>query len=169
MLEKFKSTHNKADSRADSGQSSDSAITGQDEITCIGEAISIEGSISGKGNLEIQGNIKGNIDLTGYQLTVGPKGCVEADVHAEKVTISGKMKGNVTAQGKVEITKSADFEGEIRAKRISVEDGAYIKAVIELEKKQAEKGEAKNKSTPYTAAGIRQHPVRAAEKKGTGG
>lgn len=135
MLEKFKSKHSETVSqKPESGLS-----TTKDEITCIGEAISIEGSISGKGDLIIQGNLKGTIDLSGQQFTVGNKGSVQADIKAEKVTISGKMKGNVTARGKVEITKTADFEGEIKAKRISVEDGAYMKAVIELEKDMPQK------------------------------
>ncbi len=130
MLEKFKSKRSETVSQ----KPDDDLSTTKDEITCIGEAISIEGSISGRGDLIIQGNLKGTIDLGGQQFTVGTKGSVQADIKAEKVTISGKMKGNVTARGKVEITKTADFEGEIRAKRISVEDGAYMKAVIELEK-----------------------------------
>ena len=133
MLKKFISNQ----SRAVSGQPSHSATVDRDNSTCVGETISIEGSISGKGNLIIQGKIKGNIDLNDYQCTVGTKGDVEADIQAQKVTISGKMKGNVIAREKVEITESGDFEGEIKAKRISVEDGAYMKAVVELEKKQA--------------------------------
>jgi cytoskeletal protein CcmA (bactofilin family) len=50
------------------------------------------------------------------------------------VTVSGELTGNIEATGKVEITKEADFKGEIKAKSISVEDGAYLKAVIELER-----------------------------------
>ncbi len=144
MLEKFKSKHSETVPQKPGGGLS----AQKDEITCIGEAITIEGSISGKGDLIIQGNLKGTIDLSGQQFTVGTKGSVQADIKAEKVTISGKMKGNVTAKGKVEITKTADFEGEIRAKRISVEDGAYMKAVIELEKDKPVK-QADNKPTLY--------------------
>ena len=35
---------------------------------------------------------------------------------------------------KVLITKDADFNGEIKAKSISVEDGVYLKSAIELER-----------------------------------
>ena len=102
--------------------------------TIIGEDISIKGSIHGKGNLVIQGSIEGNIDLDRHHLTIGPNGNVKAEVNAENVTISGRLTGNINAQGKVEITKTALFTGEIKAKRISVEDGAFLKAVIELER-----------------------------------
>jgi cytoskeletal protein CcmA (bactofilin family) len=106
----------------------------REETTIIGEKISIEGNIKGEGDLTIDGSVKGSIGLDKHHLTVGSKGRVEADVKAENVTISGWMTGNIEAGYKVEITKDADFNGEIRAKRISVDDGAYLKAVIELER-----------------------------------
>ena len=107
-----------------------------EEKTIIGEHISVEGSIQGKEDLVIEGSVKGKIELEQQHVTVGSKGQVEAEIHAKDVTISGQLTGNITAQGKVAITKDANFDGEITAKGISVEDGAYLKAVIELEPKK---------------------------------
>jgi cytoskeletal protein CcmA (bactofilin family) len=109
-----------------------------EETTIIGERISIEGNIQGEGDLTIDGSVKGTIGLDRHHLTVGSKGRVDADIHAENVTISGTMTGNIVAGSKVELAKDADFNGEIRAKRISVEDGAYLKAVIELQREDQE-------------------------------
>ena len=67
-------------------------------------------------------------------MIVGSKGKVEADVEADSVVIGGRMIGNVTAKNKVQVLKNADFSGQIKAKRIAVEDGAFVKASIELEK-----------------------------------
>ncbi len=103
------------------------------EKTIITKDISIEGEIRGKEDLVIEGTVKGGIQLEGHHLTIGPKGQVEAQVIAENVTISGRLVGNIKAMGKVEITGEADFNGEIKAKNLSVEDGAYLKAMIELE------------------------------------
>lgn len=107
--------------------------------TVIGENISIEGDIRGREDLLIQGSVKGSVQLEKHHLTVGPKGQVEAEINADSVTISGRLIGNIKAFGKVEITREADFTGEIKAKRISVEDGAYLKAVIELEREPEKK------------------------------
>lgn len=107
-----------------------------EEKTIIGEHISIEGNIQGKEDLVVQGSVKGKIELEKHHVTVGSKGHVEAEIHANNLTISGRLIGNIKSEGKVEITKEADFQGEIKAKRISVEDGAYLKAVIELEPKK---------------------------------
>ena len=98
----------------------------------IGEQISIEGTIKGKGDLVIEGTVKGSIEVAGHHLTIGTKGQVESEILADNVTISGKLKGNVNAKGTVEITRNADFEGEIKASSLSVQDGANLKAGIEL-------------------------------------
>ena len=105
-----------------------------EEKTVIGKQITIEGTVRGKEDLLVEGSVKGSIELAGNHLTVGLNGQVEADIKAENVTIRGRVIGNVDALAKVSITKEADFNGEIHAKSISVEDGAYLKAVVELEK-----------------------------------
>jgi cytoskeletal protein CcmA (bactofilin family) len=102
------------------------------EGTIIGEKISIEGNIRGDEHLVIQGSMKGNIEMATHNFTVGSKGRVEGQINAQNVKVSGQMIGDIKTQGKVEITKEADFMGDIKAKSISVEDGAYFKGSIEL-------------------------------------
>ena len=101
-----------------------SSSTAREEKTIIGENISIEGSIRGEENLEIEGSMKGKIDLEKHNFRVGLNGQVEGEVNARNVSISGEFKGNIKSHEKVEITRKADFYGEIKAKSISIEDGA---------------------------------------------
>lgn len=129
------------------------------EKTILGEHISIEGSILGKEDLLIEGSVKGSIKLDECHLTVGTKGQVEGEIQAENVTISGRLMGNIKARGKVEITKEANFNGEIRAKNISVEDGAYLKAVIELEREPQKKTASLGKLTELSASGPGKEPI----------
>ena len=131
--------------------------------TIIGEKIAIDGAIRGREDLFIEGSVKGRIEVETHHLTVGPRGQVEAEIQAANVTISGRLVGNINATGKVEITKEADFNGEIKAKSISVEDGAYLKAVIELKRepdkkpvpviKPEEKSASEPVKEPFTLAG----------------
>jgi len=104
------------------------------EKTIIGEHISIEGSIRGEEDLQIEGSMKGNIELGKHNFRVGPSGKMDGEITARNVTVSGEFKGNIKSHEKVEVTREADFYGEIKAKSISVEDGAYIKGVIELDR-----------------------------------
>jgi cytoskeletal protein CcmA (bactofilin family) len=114
--------------------------------TTIGKQVSIEGGIQGSEDLVIEGTVRGSIELEKFHLTVGPKGKVEAEIRAGNVTVSGQLKGNIKAFDRVDITKDADFNGEIKAKRISVEDGAYVKAVIEVEREPQKKVEPVGKA-----------------------
>ncbi|MBW1996133.1 MAG: polymer-forming cytoskeletal protein, partial [Deltaproteobacteria bacterium] len=125
-----------------------------EEKTVIGQHISVEGVVRGKENLVIEGSMKGSIELEKHQVTVGSKGQVEAEIQADNVIISGRLVGNIQAHGKVEITKEADFSGEIKAKRISVEDGAYLKAVIELERESDKKEIPLSRPAAQSQAGI---------------
>ena len=118
----------------------------REEKTVIGEHITIEGSIRGSEDLEIAGSMKGNIDLEKHNFRVTPSGKMDGEIAARNVSVSGEFKGNIKSHEKVELTREADFFGEIRAKSISVEDGAYIKGMIELDR------EPNRKSSPVSGA-----------------
>lgn len=112
--------------------------SGTTEGTIIGEHIFIEGTIRAEEDIIIDGTLKGSIEAKSNKLTVGQKGKVEADVNVDSIVISGIMSGNIIAKNKVQVNKNADFSGQIKTKRIAVEDGAYLKASIELEKEAVE-------------------------------
>jgi cytoskeletal protein CcmA (bactofilin family) len=103
-----------------------------EEKTIIGEHISIEGQIKGREHLVIEGEMKGNVEMEKHNFTVGSSGRIDGEVRAQNVSISGQLVGAINAVGKVEVTKEADFFGDIKANSISVEDGAYFKGSIEL-------------------------------------
>ena len=107
--------------------------------TTIGERIAIEGSIHGEENLIIEGAMKGNIEMGKYNFSIGPNGRVEGEIRAQNVSINGNFKGTIEALGKVAVSKEADFNGEIKAKSFSVEDGAYFKGVVELDREPHKK------------------------------
>jgi len=102
------------------------------EKTIIGKDITIEGDIRGKEHMVIDGSVKGNIEMETHNFALGPDGRVEGEIHARNISISGQMKGNIKTPGKIEITKEADFQGDIRAKSIAVENGAFFKGSVEL-------------------------------------
>ena len=140
----------------------------EEKMTIIGEHISFEGGVRGKENLVVEGSMKGNIELGNCHLTVGSKGRVEADVQAANVTVSGRLTGNIKSQDKVTFTREADFTGEVKAKRIEVEDGAYLKAVIELEREPQKKALPSEKPGQQTDPGPGKSPFTMDGKDGKG-
>ena len=105
-----------------------------EDKTVIGKNIFIEGNIRGEEHLSIEGSMKGKIEMGKHNFSLGPNGQIEGEILAQNVGIRGQMKGTVKAHGKVEIKKDADIFGDIKAISISVEEGAYFKGTIELDR-----------------------------------
>ena len=136
-----------------------------EEKTIIGQHISIEGQIRGGEHLVIEGSMKGNVQMEKHNFTVGANGRVDGEVHAQNVSIRGQLKGTINAVGKVEVSKEADFYGDIKAKSISVEDGAYFKGSIELSREPHRKSAfteaARGPSSPEPAKSAFPQPTPA--------
>ncbi len=57
-----------------------------------------------------------------------------ADIIAGDVIVYGSVKGNVHMKGKVEIKKDGSVNGDLTTVQIIIEDGAFFKGSIEIEK-----------------------------------
>jgi cytoskeletal protein CcmA (bactofilin family) len=136
--------------------------------TIIGTHISVEGTISGEGALDIEGSVTGDIELEKCNVRIGTKGRVQGEILARNVSISGELKGSIKALEKVEVAREADFFGEIKARCISVADGAHFKGVVELEREPLEKSsgdEKAEKSDLPPRQGIEEQPMTGTGKE----
>ena len=115
--------------------------------TIIGEHVDIRGNIWSKEDLVIEGSLIGKIKVENNHIIVGSKGRVQAQINAKNVTIYGQLTGDINASGTVKITKDASFGGEIIAKSISVEDGAYLKGTFEIQREPKKTDPAMGKAT----------------------
>lgn len=104
------------------------------EVAHIGKSVIIKGELSGSEDLYLDGEVEGSVDLKQHSLTVGPHGRIRANIRAREVLVHGRVEGNVTGDEKVELTKSAVLTGDITTQRIVIEDGAYFKGSIDLQK-----------------------------------
>jgi cytoskeletal protein CcmA (bactofilin family) len=59
---------------------------------------------------------------------------VRANIRAREVIVHGKVEGNIQGDEKVELKKSAVLVGDISTQRITIEDGAYFKGAIDIQK-----------------------------------
>jgi len=98
----------------------------------IADGVTMDGKISGQGVLVIGGTVTGEIHLAGNQVTIEKGGRVEADIQGESIIVEGSFKGKLTAKGLVIVKETARFEGELKAARLQMEDGAKLKGSVEL-------------------------------------
>ena len=118
------------------------------EMAHIGKAVLIKGELSGSEDLYLDGEVEGTIELDKNSLTIGPNGRIRAHVNAREVIIHGKVDGNIRGTDRVELKRSAVLVGDIVTERVSIEDGAFFKGAIDVQR------EAKpdTKTTGYAAA-----------------
>ncbi len=104
------------------------------EVAHIGKSVVVKGELSGSEDLYLDGEVEGSIELRGHSLTIGPNGRVRANVQAKEVVVHGKVDGNVRGTDRVELKKSAVLNGDISTQRIMIEDGAFFKGAIDIQK-----------------------------------
>jgi cytoskeletal protein CcmA (bactofilin family) len=99
--------------------------------TFIGPNVTIEGTVTGSEPIIVEGTVRGNINLAA-DLLVGTKARIEATVHARNVTIEGKLTGDVSADDRVELVASATVDGNIKAPKIVVAEGAKFRGSVDM-------------------------------------
>ena len=104
------------------------------EAARIGKSLVIKGELSGDEDLYIDGRIEGSIELKQNSLVIGPNGKVQAGVAAGKIVVHGTMDGDLRAADRVELKKTGMVTGDIFAQRIAIEDGAYFKGKVEIQR-----------------------------------
>ncbi len=89
-------------------------------------------------------------------MLVAEGGKVEAELKAETITIAGKLKGDAIASQKIELTPTAEVEGDITSPRILIREGATFEGQVFMTGK-------KNAKTPEPAKKNEEDPK--ADKK----
>jgi cytoskeletal protein CcmA (bactofilin family) len=100
----------------------------------IGKSVVVKGELSGSEDLFVDGQVEGSIALKGNSLTVGPNGQVKASIDAKGVVVQGKLDGNIQASDRVELRKSAVVNGDISTRRILIEEGAFLKGKVDIQR-----------------------------------
>jgi cytoskeletal protein CcmA (bactofilin family) len=103
-------------------------------LATLGPGLTVKGQISGDEDLQVEGKVEGPISLKGQRLTVGSAGEIVSDVHAREVIVYGKVRGNLFAEDRVEVKKDGSVIGNITGGRVLIEDGAYLKGQIEIQR-----------------------------------
>lgn len=98
----------------------------------LSPAITVNGDISGSEDLMLDGKMEGSISLPDNEVFIGPDGEVKANVTALKVSVEGRLTGDIKSGERVVIRHSGRVEGNIVAPRVVLEDGCQFKGSVEM-------------------------------------
>ena len=102
-------------------------------ISIIGPGMKITGDCETDGAVRIEGTVQGNI-RAGKAVVIGKDGLVEGDILTQDAVISGRVKGSLRAESRLEVQSTSRLEGEISAGRMQVEEGSFLNGTVTIGK-----------------------------------
>ena len=103
-----------------------SAVVGGKLENVLGPNTSFQGHMKSDGNVRVDGVFEGSIETAG-NVIIGPSARVIADITANAVQVWGAVRGNVTAQSRLEILPSGRLWGDIRVASLLIDEGGVFR------------------------------------------
>lgn len=94
--------------------------------TIIGNGTHFNGSLNVEGTLRVDGAVDGEVKCNG-DVIIGKTGVVRASVGGRNVTVAGEVQGNMTLDGKLEISATGKVLGDIDVHKLVINEGALFK------------------------------------------
>lgn len=129
--------------------------TRESVISIIGPGMRVVGDCEADGTLRIEGKVEGTVRAA-KAVVVGKEGVVDGDVITQDAIIGGRVNGKVIAESRLELQATCSIEGEIRARRIKLDEGGQINGSVHV-------GEIKapSTSTPVSSSTASPPPKSA--------
>lgn len=101
-------------------------------ISLIAQGMKIVGDCETDGTIRVEGRVEGTL-RAGKSIVVGRGGEVTGDIITQDAVISGRVNGNILAESRLELQSTCDIQGEIRSRRVQLDEGARFNGQIHME------------------------------------
>lgn len=102
-----------------------------DVVSVIGPGMEIVGDIKCDGTVRVEGRVQGAIRAS-KSVVVGKDGVVEGDIETQDVIVAGTVAGTVSGASRVELQESCRVEGDIRSRRIKLDEGGRVEGRLHM-------------------------------------
>ena len=100
----------------------------KDKTSILLSDVSIEGDLVEKDKIIIDAKING--DIKANEIDTYTNSNIKGNIKSKSTSLGGKLRGNISSE-KINIKKTADVEGVLSQKTLSIEDGAILKIKTE--------------------------------------
>ena len=101
----------------------------ENAISIVGPGMRVVGDCLTEGTIRVEGIVKGTI-RAGKAVVIGKDGVVEGDVITQDAIVGGRVTGAVTAESRLELQATCVVDGEIKARRIKLDEGGRVNGKI---------------------------------------
>jgi cytoskeletal protein CcmA (bactofilin family) len=132
----------------------------------VGAGTVLSGEVTFKGMLRVDGQVTGHITSEGGTLIVSAGGQVDANVDVAVAVISGIVNGDVTANKKIELGRSAKVSGNLQTPALVIEQGAIFEGTCRMQhlREATERYQPERDGRASSAPNIKINALEAAEK-----
>ena len=125
--------------------------------------VEIKGSIKFQKELLIDGKVEGEINSDGV-LTIGENADIRGEIKTKSITVYGKVQGNITVGERCELKSRCTLQGDLKAARLVIEEGATFIGKSEVTSGTNIGGNSQGSKTTHTRPDVIRHeePVKAA-------
>lgn len=88
----------------------------------ITSEVEIKGVIKSSGSVRMDGKLDGDLACQGDSI-LGKTATMKGNISGNNVVVEGTINGTVAAKDKIEMKAAARIMGDIKSKRLAVEDG----------------------------------------------
>ena len=99
-----------------------------DKTSILLSDVSVEGDLVEKDKIIIDAKING--DIKANEIDTHTNSNITGNIKSKSTSLGGRLKGNINSD-KINIKKTADIEGVLSQKTLSIEDGAILKIKTE--------------------------------------
>ena len=103
----------------------------EDKTSILLSDISVEGNLVEKDKIILDAKISG--DVKAGEVITHSRSNITGNVKSKVASLGGKLKGNVNSD-KITIKKTANIEGVLNQKTLSIQEGAHLKIKTETYK-----------------------------------
>src|SRR3954471_7642299 len=99
--------------------------------TILGPDANFKGELSFEKGMRLMGKFEGKVNTPG-RVHVAKEAKMSADVEAGGIVVEGDAHGNLSASDRVELKQSARYEGDLRATKLVVDEGAVFSGHVQV-------------------------------------
>ena len=103
----------------------------QEFPTILGPDAKFKGELSFEKGMRLMGKFEGKVNTPG-RVHVAKEAKMSADVEAGGIVVEGEVHGNLSAADRIELKNSARYEGDLRATKLVVDEGAVFNGHVSV-------------------------------------
>lgn len=100
-------------------------------VSVVGTGMKVTGDCVTDGTLRVEGRVEGTIRAA-KAVVVGEGGVVSGDIQTQDAVIAGTVQGSIAADSRVELQSTCRIEGDIRSRRVKLEEGGQVDGRLEM-------------------------------------